>query len=737
MNSPLRSADSVRFGAFEIDRSTGRLLKSGIQLKLPPQPFRLLLLLIDNHGKVVRRDQIQRHLWDGATFVDFERGINYSVNQIRAVLGDDPDHPRYVETLPRIGYRFIAEVQDDGSSELPASARLFAMPPNAPVRAVPHATDESAQRPTTTSNSIRLSNPRWILLVSVLVAAFATAGITVWRSRSLTRHSAGFSYDNLQVVKLPDTGNAGAVAISRDGRYVAYVRNSGDMHTLFLRQTSGGADVQVLAPDRGNYVAITFSPDGSSLYFVRSDPKDISFRYLFQVPALGGVPRKLISDVDSGVAFSPDGRHIAFQRWLAFKNEAEVRIANTDGSGERLLSRIENVITESPGEPSPVWSPDGRTIVLSKNLLGPKSRGVVFAVSTENGSLKELYSTTNPLGRAVWLSSGAGLLVPQYDPARHRSQLWIVSLSGGSARRFTHDILDYSGYLDYATDGQSVVTTVGTVESHLWTSPATQSLQPQQITSGERPFFAAKVLRDGRILSTDAYGSIWTMNSDGTQAAILGNVQDVGSFTLCQDYIVTVSYRDSSATLVRMDLNGSHAAPLVSGNLLGPSCAPEGDSVYYTNFDQPQKIWRVPLGGGDPVEVAPIQGDCITGDLSVSPDGKLLAYQFSSWSASPASRHVAVVHANGGPPPAIFEAPGELWMVGPYWTPDGRSIQYLRVENEVSNIWEQSLTGGPAKQLTHFSSGHILDFAWSSDRSRLYFTRDTQHSDVVLFTNLH
>src|SRR4029077_15785787 len=110
--------------------------------------------------------------------------------------------------------------------------------------------------------------------------------------------------------------------------------------------------------------------------------------YLFQVPALGGVPRKLITDVDSGVAFSPDCRHIAFQRWLARKNEAELRIANADGSGERLLARFEHINTESPGDPPPDWSPDGRTIIFSKNLLGPRPRGVLYAVSAEDGSTK-------------------------------------------------------------------------------------------------------------------------------------------------------------------------------------------------------------------------------------------------------------------------------------------------------------------------------------------------------------
>jgi len=151
----------------------------------------------------------------------------------------------------------------------------------------------------------------------------------------------------------------------------------------------------------------------------------------------------------------------------------------------------------------------------------------------------------------------------------------------------------------------------------------------------------------------------------------------------------------------------------------------------------PQKIWRVPVQGGIPTEVAPILGNSILSDLSVSPDERFLAYQFNSWSAPPLGRYVAIVPTDGGPPLATFDSLGESWMLGLSWTPDSKAIQFLRVENGVSDVWEQSFTRGPAKQITHFSSGHILDFAWSSDRSRLYFTRDTQHSEVVLFTSLH
>ena len=108
---------TIRFGVFEVDRSAGQLLKRGRPVKLARQPFKVLVLLLDRHGQVVSRGDIQRHLWGESTFVDYERGINFSINQIRAVLGDDAERPRYIETLPKLGYRFVAEVTDGTGTE--------------------------------------------------------------------------------------------------------------------------------------------------------------------------------------------------------------------------------------------------------------------------------------------------------------------------------------------------------------------------------------------------------------------------------------------------------------------------------------------------------------------------------------------------------------------------------------------------------------------------------------------
>jgi len=110
MALPAKPSGLIRFAAFELDAVNGELRKAGIPVKIHPQPLRVLLLLAEHAGRVVSREEIQHCLWRDNTFVDFERGINFCINQIRTTLGDDAERPRYVETVPRRGYRFIATV---------------------------------------------------------------------------------------------------------------------------------------------------------------------------------------------------------------------------------------------------------------------------------------------------------------------------------------------------------------------------------------------------------------------------------------------------------------------------------------------------------------------------------------------------------------------------------------------------------------------------------------------------
>src|SRR5580658_5945660 len=104
-------APRYRFGIFEVDAATGELRRQGLRVKLNTQPFQVLLMLLERPGQLLTRDEISRELWPDGTFVDYEHGVNSAINRIREALGDTAASPRFLETLSRRGYRFIASVQ--------------------------------------------------------------------------------------------------------------------------------------------------------------------------------------------------------------------------------------------------------------------------------------------------------------------------------------------------------------------------------------------------------------------------------------------------------------------------------------------------------------------------------------------------------------------------------------------------------------------------------------------------
>jgi len=123
--SPVSSgaqAKLFRFGSFELDLEAQQLLKNGRTVRLQPQPFKLLCFLVGLRGQLVTREQIRGELWSNDTFVDVEQGVNFAIKQVRDALGEDADHPIYIQTVPRRGYRFVAPVDAVGAADEPLVA---------------------------------------------------------------------------------------------------------------------------------------------------------------------------------------------------------------------------------------------------------------------------------------------------------------------------------------------------------------------------------------------------------------------------------------------------------------------------------------------------------------------------------------------------------------------------------------------------------------------------------------
>src|SRR6266700_686610 len=137
--TPTRSQEKVFFGEYELDCRTGELRRNGTALKLQPQPARVLVISATRAGEVVRRQELAQQVWGSETYVDFEHGLNFAIRQIRSVLEDAAENPRFLETMPKRGYRFIAAVNESSALRQTSPAAAVASPSRAKARYYPAA----------------------------------------------------------------------------------------------------------------------------------------------------------------------------------------------------------------------------------------------------------------------------------------------------------------------------------------------------------------------------------------------------------------------------------------------------------------------------------------------------------------------------------------------------------------------------------------------------------------------
>jgi DNA-binding winged helix-turn-helix (wHTH) protein/Tol biopolymer transport system component len=706
------SQSRLSFGLFSVDLSAGALYRDGRKVALQGKPFRILAMLLEQPGEVVTREDIRKQLWPDGTFVDFNEGIDTALKKLRYALGDSAQNPIFIETIPRRGYRFIAPVTN-GTDRTPA---------------MPEAETGSMSAAIT----VRSVGQNYVAVLASL-SLLAALGYAFFhydtRSRNLEQH-------RVELTRLTDHGQVQGVAISPDGRYVAYARGDDTRQSLWLEDLAARSDVEIL-PGGPGFHGLTFSPDGTSIYLVRSDPNDPAFKYLYLLPTHGGAIRKLITDVDSPVSFSPEGKQFVYERCVQPRNYIEIKVANADGSNDHVL----NVIQQGSGmlyQPGPNWSPDGENIAVPVVLAGDRLRWVLDIVSLTNGSIREMYSSSEAqfLGRPVWIAGGKSLLFPHIDNPGQRYQLWTMSFPEGKAQPLTHDLTNYGSDLDMTRDGRTFVTTSVNIVSHPWVAPASDLSQVQEITADALPLRYIAEAPDGKLLLASADNAAWTMYTDGSQRRRFTEVEPIFEPTTCGRYVILRVDRED-AELVRFEPDGSHPTVLARGEVDSPVCSADHTAIFYYTWDPPQRIWKVPLEGGPPQRLADALGDLLCQTIAVSPDGKYLVYPYTRFGRVPSEGwKLAVIPINGGPPVRQFAVTAEASGVRVRWSSNSKGLQYVVTANGVSNLWEQALSGGNPKQLTRFASGQIFDFNWTPDGTRLLMARGSLTRDAVLLRGL-
>jgi DNA-binding winged helix-turn-helix (wHTH) protein len=278
----VHSRKLVRFGSYEVDLPAGELKKCGVKLKLSGQPFQVLAILLEQPGTIVTREEWQKRLWPD-TFVDVDHNLNTAINKIREVLGDSADSPRFVETLPRRGYRFVAQVESTGAAKTPDELLYNGVAKPAPP----------------SGRALRA------LMLMVVCALLAGAGFFINKRRQVSEPPR---QRTLTRVTFDDGLQIGATW-SPDGRYLAFSSDRGGKFDIWVQQVSGGDPIQVTKRPGHNWQP-DWSPDGKYIAYRSEDGEG----GLFVVPALGGegLERKIVS-FGYYPRWSPDSSQILFQ----------------------------------------------------------------------------------------------------------------------------------------------------------------------------------------------------------------------------------------------------------------------------------------------------------------------------------------------------------------------------------------------------------------------------------------
>jgi eukaryotic-like serine/threonine-protein kinase len=631
----------------------------------------------------------------------------------------NPDLPPQLEDLISKALEKDRDLRYQSSSEMRADLKRLNRDTGSGRVLLPSGSAKGV--PESVPQTVTKSRKAIYAVMAAVVAVAIAAGVYFWKIRP-----RGFNLQNMRITQVTTSGNAGAAALSPDGRYIVYVLRDGAQESLWVQQLATGSNVQILAPDQVRFVAVSFTPDGNYVMFVRSDKSTTNFRYLYQMPVLGGTPRQLVRDIDSAPAFSPDGQEFAFVRGILEPAGNQVLIAKADGSGERVLASRKGF---SAGSPNVTWSADGRTLAMvSPETRDNSTRWVLVVISAQTGEVRDLHSFGLPVRATAWLPDGHGLLVVGIDLESARNQIWFVSYPKGEPTRFTNDLTNYDPCcLEVTRDGNSLVALQNTNLSDVWVAKADGS-DAKQVTSGEALGFGLDWV--GSRIAVDNSRAQWVLiNPDGSNSAPLTNDREPHiQLSACNDgkHVVYSTWHNGTFELWRAEGNGSNPVKFPLSSLLGGGfCMPDSKSVFYATD---KALWRVPLEGGDPVKL-----DLPLTQAGFSWDGKLVFYNSQKVEGTSMQSKLIVAPAAGGPPLHSFDLP--YGMQSAKFTPDSKALAYIINRNHASNIWEQPLAGGKPFQLTKFSSGDIFAFAWSRDGKQLAFSRGQRKTDVVMMSN--
>ena len=642
----------VHFAAFEADLLTGELRKDGVKLKFSGQPFQVLAILLEHAGEVVTREELQKRLWPD-TFVDVERNLNTAVNKIREVLGDSAENPRFIETLPRRGYRFIGEVQ----TASPA--------PSQPV--IAEGTVEAVR------GEQRRIPLQKIGVGGLIFLVIALAALIGYRRREPQRPEKQAVLTAVPFTALP--GFATNPAFSPDGSRIAFAWSPGpgtsglDQFDLYVKAL-GSETLLRLTQHPSESLGPAWSPDGTQIAFYREAGADSG---IYVVPALGGPERKLRTTLGSRystISWSPDGKWIAFVDTEHRENHIYLLSMDT------LQAKRIAIAPTCSGEAYPAFSHSSGQLAYWCYTAPFDSR--LSVVSLSNGKSKVVSTFSHVPKGVAWSSDDRRLIVSNFNGAFELSE---VSVADGSVKP-----LGLAGtWPAVSSVGERLTYSSFSFVANLWRRDLVHADRPAlELVPSSRSQFDAQYSPDGKhivfVSMRSGVQGVWVSNEDGSDLFQISDPDRAsGSPQWSPDgkKIAFDSLFGDRWQIFVAEVAERKPRELITTIPSGirPSWSSDGKWIYFASGESPWGIYRCPASGGD---ATVLSKDFHALDPRESVDGMMVYYSVPSSGDGRELKHVAV----SGEPNTESGVDPSLRVIT--WTLTGRGIYFVPFEAPTS-----------------------------------------------------
>ena len=598
----------LRFGAFELDLRAQELRKSGVRLHLAKQPFLILSLLAERPGTVITRHELRNILWDENTHVDFDRCLNTAVNRLREVLNDSAETPRFIETLPRQGYRLLVPVE---RSVKPVSEE----PAREPVpaeRSLEQDAEATALEPVPAS-----AFPSWKTyfraswMLAFLVAGAALVG-GVWLA---FRGDRSVPLGQPALTTMVDDGTALTPSLSPDGKRIAFAwRPAGRPdYDIYMQEIGGGKPKQVSAGPTGDF-SPSFSADGLHIAFYRRAGDGIAL-YASSVDEgrlrrLGGLnvgpPATTFDEGETvsvePVSWHPNGKYLAYVDRVSPAHPASIFQLSMESRAQEQVTF--SVANERDG--FPVFSPDGRWLAFARS--GGKG-DEIWLLPLPGGDLRRVVSENAPIHGLAWTGNSRSIVFSSNRAGQ--SQLWTIPLAGGNAQRVEQ--VREPAILPSLASGAAGLAFVRLRQQpkvHLLTLGGAAQPKMLDILPDPAGISNVRFSPDGTRIafSADIQGhrEIWVSDSDGghpRSLTSLGVISGSPHWSPDGKWLAFDSQARGNWDVYVISGEGGQPMRLTThtGDDVRPSWSADGSSIYFgSDRSGTMQIWSIPSAGGTP-----------------------------------------------------------------------------------------------------------------------------------------